>query len=641
MATNLLEVLTEEDKKLFTRYINLYGAPEGMFIGADQYLEEWAKSKTKLYHLLGDKLMVEIPYTFEVDKSMMRVKLEKTFIRNKALVGISMKFQDYKISPVYDEIANETSDIDIRKIFILIEVLTFDSPSIRKSIEIYMNDSIGEYGGIKLKLKNGKTLQIPNNMKPIRALSKIINAFSACSSTELKEEFELFRQAHSLWLNEKKLTGSLVISIHPLDFITMSDNDSGWQSCMNWREKGCYRIGTVEMMNSNNVVCTYFKSNSHSFFFDPKDNSVFWNNKKWRQLFYVTKDIICGGKSYPYTNKEMSLTILNKLRELAQANLHWGYAFGPKPYRDMFSINSLTAMNITRNNSNNNYSKDHRIIFDTKAMYNDILNCNMEYVCVRNKVKKTKIISVSGKSVCACCGERDFTSRNWDFDNDFFDDDDEDGEIYNNRFDETDRVICTTCYDNNSCPMCGNVVGASNIFNCPDMLGVQQDYCPKCKPYHVYTCPCCGDLFYKGNLGSVNYKQNDYIINCPMILLPNAPKDLYYNKLEGTVGKTFYYYNYQKEKQEENEIIPYKNQVAIPVFMCHKCLEKDIKSKDGLFHIKKLPVDPEYSRYSWVQQYTHCYISKRTYTEEEIRNDENINKLLWHKVSAGREEHKN
>jgi hypothetical protein len=170
------------------------------------------------------------------------------------------------------------------------------------------------------------------------------------------------------------------------------------------------------------------------------------------------------------------------------------------------------------------------------------------------------------------------------------------------------------------------------------MLGVQQDYCPKCKPDHIYTCPCCGDLFYKGNLGSVHYKQNDYIINCPMILLPNVPKDLYYNKLEEIVGKIFYYYNYRKDKQERNEIIPYKNQIAIPIFMCHKCLEKDIKSKDGLFHMEKLPVDPEYSRYSWIQQYTHCYISKRTYTEEEIRNDENINKLLWHRVSAGREE---
>lgn len=617
MATNLLEVLTEEDKKLFTRYVNLYGAPEGVFIGADQYLEEWAKSKTKLYHLLGDKLMVEIPYALEKNNSEM-LDLWREMIRSIKLLDSYHNF--YK-----QYICNHHEDMRALDLYLL-------SPS------VYLDDKFPI--SYKTTLPNGKTLQIQKEMKPLKVFKKLVDAFPEYFN---KNDFEEFRLKHSLWLNERKLTGSLVISIHPLDFITMSDNDSGWQSCMNWREKGCYRIGTVEMMNSNNVVCTYFKSNSHSFFFDPKDNSVFWNNKKWRQLFYVTKDIICGGKSYPYTNKEMSLVILNKLRELAQANLHWGYAFGPEPYGDMFTINSLTAMNITRNNSNNNYSKDHRIIFDTKAMYNDILNCNMEYICVRNKVKKTKIISVSGKSVCACCGERDFTLRNWNisFDNDYFDDEDEDGEIYNNRFDETDRVICTTCYDNNSCPMCANIVGASNIFNCPDMLGVQQDYCPKCKPYHIYTCPCCGDLFYKGNLGSVNYKQNDYIINCPMILLPNASKDLYYNKLEVTVGKTFYYYNYQKEKQEENEIIPYKNQVAIPVFMCHKCLEKDIKSKDGLFHIKKLPVDPEYSRYSWVQQYTHCYISKRTYTEEEIRNDENINKLLWHKVSAGREEHKN
>ena len=37
----------------------------------------------------------------------------------------------------------------------------------------------------------------------------------------------------------------------------MSDNNSGWESCMSWRNNGCYRRGTVEMMNSPYVIVAY------------------------------------------------------------------------------------------------------------------------------------------------------------------------------------------------------------------------------------------------------------------------------------------------------------------------------------------------------------------------------------------------
>ena len=76
----------------------------------------------------------------------------------------------------------------------------------------------------------------------MRVLSKIATAYNLPG-------FEDFRIAQSLVTNQANLKGYITLSIHPLDYMTMSDNNCGWDSCMSWQEEGCYRQGTVEMMN--------------------------------------------------------------------------------------------------------------------------------------------------------------------------------------------------------------------------------------------------------------------------------------------------------------------------------------------------------------------------------------------------------
>jgi hypothetical protein len=103
--------------------------------------------------------------------------------------------------------------------------------------------------------KDGSKVTITLGMKFMKALGKVVEAYNLD-----QEMFEEFRIAHSQILNDKKLSGRLCLSIHPLDYMTMSDNESDWGSCMSWREGGCYRRGTVEMMTSPVVVVAYLKS---------------------------------------------------------------------------------------------------------------------------------------------------------------------------------------------------------------------------------------------------------------------------------------------------------------------------------------------------------------------------------------------
>ena len=116
---------------------------------------------------------------------------------------------------------------------------------------------------------NGRsTLQLSPGMKIFKAIQRVLTYFDA--PKELMESYDDFRCKHSVITNDKVVNSTLVFSIHPLDFMTMSDNRLNWESCMSWMENGCYSLGTVEMMNSNNVICVYLKSNTDFIFDDAK-----------------------------------------------------------------------------------------------------------------------------------------------------------------------------------------------------------------------------------------------------------------------------------------------------------------------------------------------------------------------------------
>ena len=129
---------------------------------------------------------------------------------------------------------------------------------------------------------------------------------------------------HSRILNQKYMDGELCLSIHPLDYMTMSDNDNNWDSCMKWNGVGDYRCGTVECMNAPNVLIAYLHNPDH-----PMNPFTFkdwkWNSKKWRELFIVNEEVISEVKGYCFQDESLTNTILMWIKELAEKNLGWTY----------------------------------------------------------------------------------------------------------------------------------------------------------------------------------------------------------------------------------------------------------------------------------------------------------------------------
>jgi hypothetical protein len=374
----------------------------------------------------------------------------------------------------------------------------------------------------------------------------------------------------------------------------MSDNDSNWESCMNWVGEGCYHVGTIEMMNSNNVIVCYV-TNRKDWVFDldsETGESYLWNNKKWRQLAYATPEIIMTGKSYPYNNKQLSFTILEALEKLAKENLGITYEFGIERYDDMKYINSIASMNRARYYRNLPADRYHKknIIFDTKGMYNDMLNDHSTtYWCKRNKVKKTTVISVSGKAKCLCCGENILTP-----DYDWYNYD-ETSLSYNERYTNCGNVICPECEEKKKCAICHDSDLRSGFITYTNPnTGAEIKMCPECYKYYIKECPICGEKMFAGSLANKDkiddflFKNRDDSFYNP-VLIPTKP-DL--NPEEYTDKGRMFPPMWQALQKRQWDTFRAEEYPYYPVFAHPECIEKK-------YNVELKQFDFTRYRYAW------------------------------------------
>ena len=255
-------------------------------------------------------------------------------------------------------------------------------------------------------------------------------------------------------LNTKSISGEVCLSIHPLDYMNMSDNGYDWDSCMNWQDNGEFRQGTVEMMNSPYIVVAYLKGKEK---WRPIHNDDrMWNNKRWRTLFIVHNKMIMGIRQYPYDSDELNKFCLKWLREVVEPTGKYG------PYTNDFEI--------IRNNYTNKFyttEKTCHIGLYTGVMYNDCRSEHSAYII--ENMPDVLDIHYSGESECMICGKvfdsedsylpASFLTcvdhsdlRRCNCCNRVIYDEDEDGYWLNGD------LLCERCYDNNieQCELCGD-----------------------------------------------------------------------------------------------------------------------------------------------------------------------------------------
>lgn len=447
--------LTEKDRGLIEDYITWFGVSSGddfdfnNYAGIDNILKEWNDKKQTLFDMFGQKLILTRPYSYKYNTQGLAREIRQAMDDVEYKNFVSWWAWDVKHnSDVKFEIITERSGYYSK--YYYIEQI-FDAETL--AANAYTGS---EY---KVQFEDGTMFKVSSGMKPMKILHKFIEKYGKPKDEEM---FERFRIWHSRLLNQKTMDGDLCLSIHPLDYITMSDNANNWTSCMRWTDKygnsgdpGDYRGGTVECMNSPYIVIAYLHNKNHEF--TLRDHWK-WNSKRWRELFIVNDGCISEIKGYPYQDENLTNTCLMWLKELT-ANYGWTY----------------NDEEVNMKNSVEGPEEDSILSFDfikPDCMYKDIGSLDKHAGRINKKVLMSKYLGYTmetpslttyfidipygGQRTCMCCG-RDVDSS------------------INEK-----AVMCSNCDRGIVCGCCG-----AYIYDSDEVYWVDDNDEPLC-----YNCWC-------------------------------------------------------------------------------------------------------------------------------------------------------
>lgn len=428
MNTNNFPSLSQQDKNFLAEYINTYSSS---FITSPKQIEkilsQWREAKSQyLFSIFGDQLIhsTEVEYSFSPEQLAQNFQFsseEKEFIC--ALTNLfcyNPNFRPY---------------VQYLSYFVSIE-------------NLITNRWMGET--ISLPLPNNRSFKIDRNTKMMRILNKLSKEYHL-------PFFDTLRKHVAEISTNKSVKTTLYVSIHPLDYLTMSDNAENWHSCMSWINAGTYKCGTIEMMNSPKVVVAYTIN---------EDNKLldYWNSKSWRNLIILDEDHIAGTRCYPFCNEILTKAAEQLLADLANQKgiFSYGNTFhtGTRNRHTKYIEVAATP------------NKTFLFNYETNNMYNDMrLGKEAEHTfLLANKLlerPEEKIIldvNYSGPLTCATCGR-------------IIDDDD----LSTSR-EEEGTVNCPNCAPDNylsmkCCCNCGNSYEEEDLHETRDGLVCETCFC--------------------------------------------------------------------------------------------------------------------------------------------------------------------
>ena len=230
--------------------------------GLDKLISNWLDAKKDFIELLDGKLIYEYPQeiTFSLNDDAKKRKFE-SFVDD-----LNEKYELYSLVGFMDRISVE---------------------------EFFQN-----------KLNQSYTIgniTVPEGMKTVKAFKFFI------SDSDL---LRIIQDDASRIIQENVCKGRFCLSVHPLDFLSASENNHNWRSCH--ALDGDYRAGNLSVLMDNSTIMCYLRSDNQEYL-RMFPNSVPWNSKKWRMWLYFStdKNMIFAGRQYPFT-ADSALPLLRK-----------------------------------------------------------------------------------------------------------------------------------------------------------------------------------------------------------------------------------------------------------------------------------------------------------------------------------------
>lgn len=220
-------------------------------VQSEEILEKWYEAKQDIIEAWDGKLIVETDYkvTFDLSPEEKRRRL--------------------------DDFINTIWEV-------------YDNGALANFLEFCEEDFFSNHLGKKYEYKG---YVVPKG-------TKIIKAFKYFEADE-KALYNLQTQA-SMIIQEDKVNGTLCMSVHPLDYLSSSENTHHWRSCH--ALDGDYRAGNLSYMLDRSTIVCYLKTDERLYKLPNFPESVPWNSKKWRMLLFLedNRNALFAGRQYPF-----------------------------------------------------------------------------------------------------------------------------------------------------------------------------------------------------------------------------------------------------------------------------------------------------------------------------------------------------
>lgn len=257
--------------------LHLSNFDENSRINIREHLNNWAKNKSHLYLAFGNKLKLE--KEVELDFSG-----DSTYVK-----GLISKF--------YQEITQAKVKKFLKSC---------------SNAEIVMNCLNRNTSFENVKFRAGDKIS--------RCIGKILDLYDI---TPVEKDSILIK--FSMLIQSVKVKGSAVLSIDPVDYITMSENNSNWESCHSM--SGCYRTGPFAYLQDGSTAISYAKPKDDCVFTYGDGKTLAYSNKNWRQIVLFSKELKYATqlRQYPYTSQANQSTVANIVMNVLNAKSGLNY----------------------------------------------------------------------------------------------------------------------------------------------------------------------------------------------------------------------------------------------------------------------------------------------------------------------------
>jgi hypothetical protein len=466
-----IDCLTEEDRETFCQYVESYCgcSPESI----EKVLSRWSKAKGKdLFGLLGKNLRKKVKLVYEkpVESRVMSVGDVYSFIffpETKADVEMFEKTCDCKfvfnlVMRVFNLYwAGKVPKEDVEAVHGVL--------GLKNAAQGFVSRIDGKHALWAFSdPERGTAEVIRTGTKFMRAVRKLASVYGLLDTWEYKD----FHDRMSTVTTGQTIDATLVLSIHPMDYLTMSDNAHGWTTCLSVSGgtvggNGGHRSGVVEAMNSDNLLLAYVES-EEPYTFNGHDLP----NMVWRVFLSATKCAITAGNPYPYKDNCLVKRVLEFAEDAAEG-YGWTYSSNVLPYKDLLNRADGEG-NVVENGDIPNVPETEKdeVLYYTYGLYNDLAEFpDNPYWCVRNPVQKTEKVCLSGPATCLACGR--LLERN-----------------YKRPGKRVGRetMYCKRCESSRKCKVCGQIHPAGET----ELLPMFLDY----DPTNPVGLRCVDELLY-------------------------------------------------------------------------------------------------------------------------------------------------